>query len=390
MSTTRTLLPGCSLGLLGGGQLGRMFAQAAATMGYHVTVLDPSVPSPAGEVSRDLLTGAYTDPDLLKAMKDQVVAVTTEFENVPAETLHYFETQGLNVAPPSRAVAITQDRNREKAFVQDVAHVPVAPHAKIVSLDDIENVEENLFPGILKTARLGYDGKGQARVNNRDELRDAFLQFGQTDCVLEKRLDLALEISVIVARNQQGQTATFPVSENWHRNGILAVSVLPARISDAVAQEAKTLATRIVDALDYTGVLCVEFFLLKNGTLLVNELAPRPHNSGHATIDACVSSQYEQQVRAMTNMPLSDTTQHTPAVMLNILGDEWFDENGQFREPQWDQVLAVPGAKLHLYAKTQARKGRKMGHVTVLGPTLDVAISRAQRIVALLNLPTLL
>ena len=244
-----------------------------------------------------------------------------------------------------------------------------------------------MLPGILKTARLGYDGKGQARVTTREEVLAAFRTFGGVDCVLEKRLDLALEISVIVCRGATGEVVVFPVSENHHRNGILAVSVLPARVSDETAEEAKRYAEKIALALNYVGVLCVEFFVLKDGTLVVNELAPRPHNSGHATIEACTTSQYEAQVRAMTGLPLGDTSLRTPAVMLNLLGDLWFDEEGKLRSPDWASVLAVPGAKLHLYGKAEPRRARKMGHVTVLGATRDEALERARAVARILNLP---
>lgn len=386
MTTQKPLLPGTTLGLMGGGQLGRMFAQSAATLGFHVCVLDPAEHSPAGEVALKQLTGAYTDPEQLLAMKELVPAVTTEFENVPAKSLQFFEEAGLTVAPPSSALAVTQDRNLEKAFAQK-ASAQVAPHHAILSEADIDAVDESLFPGILKTARLGYDGKGQATVTNREELRTAFHKFGSVDAILEKRVDLALEVSVIVARNRQGEIATFPVSENKHRNGILAVSILPARVDENIARLARQQAALIAHELDYVGVLCVEFFVLKDGTLLVNEMAPRPHNSGHATIDACVTSQYEQQVRTMTGLPLGDTTQHSPAVMLNILGDEWFDETKTFREPAWDKVLAIPGAKLHLYGKTEARLARKMGHVTVVAKTLADALAKARQVAAILKLP---
>lgn len=349
-------------------------------------VLDPAEHSPAGEVALKQLTGAYTDPELLLTMKELVPAVTTEFENVPAKSLEFFEEAGLTVAPPSSALAVTQDRNLEKAFAQK-AGAQVAPHHAILSEADIDAVDESLFPGILKTARLGYDGKGQATVTNREELRTAFHKFGSVDAILEKRVDLALEVSVIAARNRQGEIATFPVSENKHRNGILAVSILPARVDEDIARLARQQAALIASELNYVGVLCVEFFVLKDGTLLVNEMAPRPHNSGHATIDACVTSQYEQQVRTMTGLPLGDTTQHSPAVMLNILGDEWFDETKTFREPAWDKVLAIPGAKLHLYGKTEARLARKMGHVTVVAKTLADALAKARQVAAILKLP---
>lgn len=381
------LLPGSTLGMMGGGQLGRMFAQAAATMGYHVAVLEPGASSPAGEVAREQIAAKYTDEAALAELAGKVSAVTTEFENVPAPALAFLEKAGLRVAPPSSAVAVTQDRNDEKHFISAVAGVPVAPNAAVRTEADIDALDAALLPGILKTARLGYDGKGQARVSSIEEVRQAFRDFGGVECVLEKRLALRLEVSVIVARNAQGETATFPVSENFHRNGILAVSVLPARIDEETAARARAYAARIATALSYVGVLCVEFFVLEDGSLLVNELAPRPHNSGHATIDACVTSQYEQQVRTMAGLPLGDTAQHSFAVMLNILGDEWFDKNGVRREPDWAGVTAVPGAKLHIYGKAEARRARKMGHVTVLGRTADEAMARAREAARILHLP---
>ena len=294
--------------------------------------------------------------------------------------------QKVFVAPPGSAVAVAQDRNSEKHFIESVAHVPVAPHCRISNQSDIEKVEDSLFPAILKTARLGYDGKGQVLVDSREDLARAFESLHGVDCILEKRLKLFKEVSVIVARSVNGQTATFPVCENKHRNGILAVTVMPARVSEAVSMQARRYATQIVDALHYVGVLCVEFFVLEDGSLVANEMAPRPHNSGHATIDACWSNQFEQQLRCMTGQPLADTTQHSPAVMLNLLGDIWFDGDKP-KQPQWSAVLAISGVKLHLYGKAQARHARKMGHVTCLGHTLEEALDRAKKVAKILNLP---
>lgn len=380
------ILPGATLGLLGGGQLGRMFAQAAATMGYHVAVLEPGALSPAGEVSLDQITAGYADPQGLAAMAQMTAAATTEFENVPAASLRQLEAAGVRTAPHADAVAATQDRNVEKAFIEK-AGVPTAPHAAVLSEADIEKLDDSLFPGILKTARMGYDGKGQAQVKNRADVLEAFKAFGSVECVLEKRLKLALEVSVIVARGFDGKTAVFPVCENHHRNGILAFTVFPARIDQATAERAQRYAISIAEALRYVGVLCVELFLLEDGTILANELAPRPHNSGHITIEACTTSQYEQQVRAMCALPLGDTTQLAPAVMLNILGDEWFSEDGSRRTPDWNALLAVPGAKLHLYGKKEARRARKMGHVSVLGATAEQAMARAKQAAKILALP---
>lgn len=380
------LLPGETLGLMGGGQLGRMFAQAAATMGYHVAVLEPGATSPAGEVALRQIAARYDDAEGLRTLAQTVRAVTTEFENVPAASLRALADAGLRTTPSADAVAATQNRNVEKAFIER-AGVPVAPHARVASEADVAALPAELFPGILKTASLGYDGKGQARVANVEETLEAFRAFGGVECVLEKRLALKLEVSVIVCRGLDGATKTFPVSENVHRNGILAVSVMPARIDDATANRAREYAGRIAEALDYRGVLCVELFILEDGSILANELAPRPHNSGHATIDACVMSQYEAQVRVMAGLPLGSTEQHSASVMLNLLGDLWFDEKGEAATPDWAKLLSIPGVKLHLYGKAEARPARKMGHVTVVAPTGELAMGRAREAARVLGLP---
>ena len=380
------LLPGETLGLMGGGQLGRMFAQAAATMGYHVAVLEPGATSPAGEVALRQIAARYDDAEGLRTLAQTVRAVTTEFENVPAASLRALADAGLRTTPSADAVAAPQNRNVEKAFIER-AGVPVAPHARVASEADVAALPAELFPGILKTASLGYDGKGQARVANVEETLEAFRAFGGVECVLEKRLALKLEVSVIVCRGLDGATKTFPVSENVHRNGILAVSVMPARIDDATANRAREYAGRIAEALDYRGVLCVELFILEDGSILANELAPRPHNSGHATIDACVMSQYEAQVRVMAGLPLGSTEQHSASVMLNLLGDLWFDEKGEAATPDWAKLLSIPGVKLHLYGKAEARPARKMGHVTVVAPTGELAMARAREAARVLGLP---
>ena len=379
------ILPGAWLGLLGGGQLGRMFAQAAATLGYRVCVLEKDPHAPAAAVSEMHLCAAYTDRSALEKLGEKCLSVTTEFENVPADSLEIL-AEMTQVSPAAKAVSITQDRLDEKSFLSSIG-APVAPHCLIASAQDIENVDENLFPGILKTARLGYDGKGQVRVKNKTELSEAFNTLGKVKCVLEKMLPLWREVSVISARNAMGEATTFPVSENEHRDGILAVSIMPARISQEQADKARSIAKHIVNSLDYVGVLCVEFFILENGEIIVNELAPRPHNSGHATIEGCISSQYDQQVRAMTNMPLGDTTQIQYTVMLNILGNLWFKPDGNKFEPDWDKVLAFPHAKLHLYGKLDARKGRKMGHITCVGSTPEEAMKCALQVCDAIGLP---
>lgn len=372
------LPPGSWLGLLGGGQLGRMFCHAAQRLGYRVCVLDPGADSPAGAVAERHLRADYLDPAALDELARTCRAATTEFENVPAAALERL-ARDIVVSPSAAAVAVVQDRIAEKAFVRD-AGVPVAPHRPIERAADLDAADDALFPGILKVARLGYDGKGQARVDDRTQARRAFESFGGVRCILERRLALAAECSVVVARGFDGAALAWPVADNLHRDGILAVSTLPARLPPPVVARATEAGLALAAALQYHGVLCVEFFVLDDGALVVNELAPRPHNSGHATIDACVTSQFEQQARVLAGLPLGGVAQHTPAVMLNLLGDCWFAADGAPREPDWSAVLRHPSAKLHLYGKADARRGRKMGHVTVLGETLDACTATAARI----------
>jgi 5-(carboxyamino)imidazole ribonucleotide synthase len=375
---------GAWLGLLGGGQLGRMACFAAQALGYRVCVLDPAADSPAGSVADRHLQADYLDPAALEALAHTCLAATTEFENVPAQALERL-ARDIVVAPCASAVAIAQDRLTEKAFVRG-AGIEVAPHAAIRDEADLLTAPGALFPGILKAARLGYDGKGQVRVATRDEALAAWRALGGVACVLEQRLPLALEVSVIVARGFDGRASAWPVQENAHRGGILAVSTVPARIDVALAARATDATLAIAAALDYVGVLCVEFFVLGDGRLIVNELAPRPHNSGHYTIDACVTSQFEQQVRVLAGLPLGGVRQHSPAVMVNLLGDLWWRDGRGPLEPDWDLVLRHPQAKLHRYGKQAARPGRKMGHVTVLGETAAEAIGTAATIARALGI----
>ena len=377
------LAPGSWLGLLGGGQLGRMFCMAAQSLGYKVCVLDPGHDSPAGAVADDHLCADYIDEAALAELARRCRAATTEFENVPAAALAFL-AQHCAVSPDAASVAIAQDRISEKRFLA-ASGIEVAPHAVITRADDLDRLQPGLLPGILKSARLGYDGKGQARVATLAEARAAWDAMGQVPCVLEQKLALQLELSVVVARGRDGGVTTFPVSENEHRGGILAVSTVPARIDDAMAQRARDAAIAVARAMNYIGVLCVEFFVLADGRLLANEIAPRPHNSGHYTIDACVSSQFDEQARVLAGQPLGDASLLAPAVMLNVLGDVWFEGDRQ-REPDWPGVLAVPGAKLHLYGKSEARRGRKMGHVTCVAPTRDQALVRAKQVAAVLGI----
>jgi len=381
------LLPGhAMLGVLGGGQLGRMFVHAAQALGYRCVVLDPDASSPAGAVAQDHLKADYLDAAALEELARRCDAVTTEFENVPARALEQLARTRV-VAPGAAAVAICQDRAREKAHF-DASGVPCAPYAVLRSSADLAAVPDTLLPGILKTARLGYDGKGQRRVADRAQLAAAFDELGRVDCVLEQMLPLALELSVLVVRGAGGEVVTYPVQQNLHRDGILAVTEVPAPDVDAALQaQARRSAAAIAAGMGYVGVLCVEFFVLKDGRLVVNEMAPRPHNSGHYTMNACDLSQFEMQVRAMAGLPLREPRLHSPVVMLNLLGDLWFDAEGRERAPDWAGVLALPGAELHLYGKAQARQGRKMGHLNVIGATAEDARANARRACALLGLP---
>jgi 5-(carboxyamino)imidazole ribonucleotide synthase len=365
--------PGAWLGLLGGGQLGRMFTMAAQSMGYRVAVLDPGEHSPAGSLADLHIAADYLDAGALNELAARCAAATTEFENVPAESLRTLARRCV-VSPAADSVAIAQDRVREKTFLRD-NRLDTAPFAVIRGEADLSSPDiDVLLPGILKVSRFGYDGKGQIRVGNRAELAAAFLRLGGEVCVLERLLELDRELSVVVARGFDGAVITWPVAENVHANGILDVSIVPARIAPEIAQQARDAAIEVARKLDYRGVLCVEFFVV-HGALLVNEIAPRPHNSGHYSIDACVTSQFEQQVRTLCSLPLGGTEMHCPAVMVNLLGDLW-----AAGEPHWEQVLRYPDVKLHLYGKREARPGRKMGHFTVLSARIDRALRLANDI----------
>jgi 5-(carboxyamino)imidazole ribonucleotide synthase len=372
-----TAHPPAWLGVMGGGQLGRMFAHAAQAMGYRVAVLEPARDCPAGQVAERLIEAGYTDAQGLDQLAAQCVAVTTEFENVPAESLSRLAERCF-VAPGASCVSIAQDRIAEKRFFVECAPhsgVMPAPHKAIASHADIDAIADDLLPGILKTVRMGYDGKGQVRVRTRADVRAAFDTMKGVTCLLEKMLPLAYEVSVLTARGADGASVVYPIAENVHRDGILFTTTVPGpNVAAECARKAQDAARAMVAQLGYVGVLCIEFFVLHDGSLVVNEMAPRPHNSGHYTIDACVTSQFAQQVRAMARLPLGDCRQHSPAVMLNILGDVWFEPGSDTaREPAWDQVLALPGAFLHLYGKEDPRRGRKMGHVTFVAPTLAAA-----------------
>ncbi len=383
----KAILPPATLGVLGGGQLGRMFVHTAQRMGYFTAVLDPDPDSPAGRVSHHHIHADYLDGDGLARLSRLADAVSTEFENVPADALASLAGD-LPVSPAAEAVAIAQDRIREKAhFVR--CGVACAPYAVIETADHLAAVPDQLLPGILKTARMGYDGKGQARVKTHDELHTAWQAMGGVPCVLEQLLPLDFECSVLLARGRDGRAVHFAPQRNLHRDGILAVTeVHEKNMPPAHAQHAISATKAIADGLNYVGVLCVEFFVLEGGELVVNEMAPRPHNSGHYTLDACDVSQFELQVRTLAGLPLTAPRHHSPAIMFNLLGDLWFTGGGRTAtEPAWDRVLALPGTHLHLYGKSEPRPGRKMGHLTITAAHVESLRTTAAQVVSLLGLP---
>ena len=385
VDTRKVILPGATLGVLGGGQLGRMFAHAAQAMGYFTAVLDQDATSPAGLVSHHHVRTAYEDPQGLTELAQLCAAVTTEFENVPAGALNQLAAS-LPVSPAGASVAIAQDRAAEKAhFVK--CGVPCAPYAVIESPEQLAAVNDALLPGILKTARMGYDGKGQIRVKTRAELVAGWQELGRVACVLEKMLPLAHECSVIVARGRDGTIVNLPVQRNLHRDGILAVTeVYEGNLPATQVEQAITAAKSVAIGLDYVGVLCVEFFVLDNGQLVVNEIAPRPHNSGHYSQNAMDVSQFELQVRSMTNLPLVQPRQHSATIMLNLLGDLWFKDSDTAQAPAWDQILALPGCHLHLYGKVDAKRARKMGHLNITADTPEQVRATALKAAGILGI----
>ena len=353
------------LGILGGGQLGRFFTKAAQKMGYSVVVFDPDEKSPAGRISEKHICKPYSDLKALDELNARCLAITTEFENIPAETLQYLE-KGNIVRPSSKAVSIAQNRIKEKYFLRDCG-IPVGHYVVVENIESIKNInyQDKIFPGILKTAQFGYDGKGQIHVNNIAEVEDAFIIFDNAPCILEQKLDLDLEFSIVLARSVSGEYLEYPLIENHHKNGILDFSLIPARVSSLLEEQATKLAMKIANDLSYIGVMAVEFFI-SNNHLYVNEIAPRPHNSGHFSIDACVYNQFDQQVLAMIgNKPKNEVIKFPISLMLNLLGDLWF-RNGKQIEPKFE-MIAGPGISIHLYGKAEPRIGRKMGHITILG-----------------------
>ena len=367
------IAPPATLALLGGGQLGRFFVHAAHELGYKVIVLDPDPDAPAGKVADQHIIANYDDPTALTQLSQLCAAATTEFENVPAAVLEQL-AQTMPVSPSADAVSIAQDRIREKAFLHNNGF-NTAPFIAVENENDLDAASDGLFPAILKTARFGYDGKGQARVTTIEEAKTAQRKFN-LPCVLERMLPLDLEVSVVLARSACGQCHCFPLAENKHSNGILDVTVVPARTTPALQQQAEQMASELAARLGYVGILTVEFFI-SDGQLLINEIAPRPHNSGHYTIDGCVTSQYEQQLRALCGLPLGSASLHSHSVMVNLLGDLWFQNSSKSCEPDWPLLNQIPNLKLHLYGKTSARIARKMGHFTVIDQEGDAAVATA-------------
>lgn len=365
------ILPGATVGVLGGGQLGRMFTLQARTMGYGVVVLDPDPASPAGSVANRHIRAPYEDDRALSDLSASCAAITTEFENVPAAALEILARSSL-VRPPVEAVATSQDRIAEKTFLQSHG-IPTARFHPVQDLRELKTAVAGLrLPALLKTSRLGYDGKGQLQVENEEDAVRAFQRFDSVPCVLEERVELESELSVVLARGADGDVAPFPVAENRHRDGILETSVVPARVPDAMAREARELATSLAEEMEYVGVLGVELFVANGSRLLVNEMAPRPHNSGHYTLDACSTDQFEQQLRALCGLPLAQPWLLSPVAMINLLGDLWTDG-----EPRWEEAFRRPGVRLHLYGKAEARPGRKMGHLNCLAADPDRALATA-------------
>lgn len=364
---TLPILPGSTLGVLGSGQLGRMFAIAARRLGYRVHVFSPDDDTPTGQVADLEVRADYLDLASVEAFAKGVSVVTFEFENVPAETTRICEKH-VPVRPAGSVLFTSQNRRREKTYLRD-AGLPVTPFVAVQSVEDLQAALRELgTPAVLKTADWGYDGKGQSVIRSAEDAPAAWAKLGATHAILEAFIDFESELSVVAARGINGDFASYGPIGNTHSRHILDVSICPARVSPKVAAEAAEIARAVLERLDVIGVLCVEFFLTRDGRLLINETAPRPHNSGHLTIDAHVSCQFEQQVRAICGLPLGSSEQRTPSAMANLLGDVW--ENG---EPNWPALLAFPSVKLHLYGKREARVGRKMGHLTALAPTIDEA-----------------
>ncbi len=367
----RIVLPGGTIGVLGGGQLGRMMALAARRMGYRVHTISPESDTPTGQVADLEIPADYDDIEAIRAFARGVDVVTFEFENVSTAAADA-AAEFAPVRPSGASLHITQQRAREKAFLADRGF-PVAPFARVQSKDEFAVALGTVgIPAIVKTAAFGYDGKGQHRIESIERAEEVWGLVGHQEAILERLIDFSCEISVVAARGLDGAVVDYGAIENSHVNHVLDLSISPARVPAPVAAAASAMTRRIIDELGYVGVLCVEFFVTHDWRLLVNEIAPRPHNSGHLTIEACATSQFEQQVRAVCGLPLGSTAQARPAAMVNLLGDIWVDG-----EPDWEAAMSTPGAALHLYGKSDPRRGRKMGHITVVADTVEQAVERA-------------
>lgn len=372
-SAKKPILPGGTIGVLGSGQLGRMFAIAARRMGYRVHTLSPDEDTPTGQVADLEIKAPYEDLDAVRRFASGVDAVTFEFENVPAATAAT-AAECAPVRPGGYVLHVTQHRLREKTFLKQT-NLPVTPFRHVTTLAELRAAASELgMPAVLKTAGFGYDGKGQYRIRTQEDLSTAWKEVGEQEAVLEAFIDFACEISVVAARGEDGSIVHFGAVENQHRNHILDLSIAPARVRPEVAKQAIEITREVLEKLDVVGVLCVEFFVGQDGGLQINELAPRPHNSGHFSFDANLTSQFEQQLRAVCGLPLGDVHQFAPAAMANLLGDIW--ENG---EPDWAAAAGVPSVKLHFYGKTEPRPGRKMGHLTALAATVEEAVADVER-----------
>ena len=370
---TKPILPNSTIGILGSGQLGRMLAFEAKRMGYRVVIYSPSANSPAGQVADVEIVAAYDDLEKLEVFAQQVDVVTLEFENIPVTTLEAVQKH-VPMHPSPNVLHTTQHRLREKTSFADYA-LPVTPFRSIQSANDLESALAALgSPAILKTAGFGYDGKGQARVYSLIDAQKAYVELGQQDAILEALIDFKQELSVVAARTESGEFTHYGAIDNTHENHILDVSVAPSALPEQIVNEAVEITKQVLESLNFVGVMCVEFFLAQDDQLLINEVAPRPHNSGHLTIEGCVTSQFEQQLRAVCGLSLGSTDFIKPTAMVNLLGDVW-----QSGEPHWQAVLDMPDVYLHLYGKAEARVGRKMGHITVRGETRADAISKARQ-----------
>ena len=372
MQRESLLNPGSTIGIIGGGQLGRMIAMAARQMDYKTVVLDPDPGCPTGQVSDGQITDAYSNRDASRNLARTSDVVTYEFENVDADSVSA-ATEFVPVHPSSSVLRTTQHRLHEKNALLK-AGVSVSPFRAVTSLEDLRNAGADIgYPMVLKTATEGYDGKGQVTITRTEDIENAYdsLNARYVELIVEQFVPFKMEISTICARTSDGQTATFPPSENIHRNHILDISIVPARIPDSVIEKARLLAVDIAAQLDVVGLVAVEMFVTKENELLVNELAPRPHNSGHYTMDGCDTSQFEQLVRVLAGLPIAEPKLHSPTVMVNLLGEVWVDTDG---DPDWARAVEMPGVNLHLYGKAEPRVGRKMGHINVVADTVEDAL----------------